>query len=135
MIVADASFTGAWFLPDESTRAAEDMLKDILAGKEELALPDLWSYEMVNLLLSALKRKRIHEDQIAVAIQILESIPCSFYDHQSLLARNRIAAFARRYDLSAYDACYLELADRLQCKLYSSDNALSKAAKDMGLPK
>ena len=133
MIVADASFAGSWLLPDKASETTVKILKKILAAKEELAVPDLWSYEMLNLLLTAQKRRRIHEEELAEGIRILQALPCIFYDHRTLLAKNRTVALARRFRLSAYDACYLELADRLQCNLLSLDNALSKAAKVLGL--
>jgi predicted nucleic acid-binding protein len=133
MIVADASFTGSWFLPGESSTAGDRILKTVLTNQEKLAVPDLWIYEMLNLLLSAFKRKRIGEEQLLQAIDLLHSVPCISYDHRTLLAGNRILAFARRFGLSAYDASYLELADRLQCKLYSHDRKLADAASSLGL--
>ncbi|MFP6665619.1 MAG: hypothetical protein VCC00_15610 [Deltaproteobacteria bacterium] len=36
-----------------------------------------------------------------------------------------------RYSLSAYDASYLELADRLACRLVSFDTRLAAAAADL----
>lgn len=40
-----------------------------------------------------------------------------------------VYALARRYDLSAYDACYLWLAGRLKCPLATSDQRLGDAAR------
>lgn len=42
-------------------------------------------------------------------------------------------ALTVRFDLSAYDAAYLELADRLQCPLHTNDQSLRTAAKAIGL--
>ena len=40
-----------------------------------------------------------------------------------------VHALARRYDLSAYDACYLWLAGRLKCPLATFDQRLGDAAR------
>jgi predicted nucleic acid-binding protein len=40
---------------------------------------------------------------------------------------------ALQFDLSFYDASYLELADRLKVPLHSADSRLMAAAKQLGL--
>ena len=40
---------------------------------------------------------------------------------------------SRRFGVSAYDASYLELADRLQCPLLTNDQTLRKAANHLSL--
>lgn len=132
-IVVDASFAGAWILPDEHSGEAQRVLDLILKGREELAVPDLWTYEMLNLLLVGSRRGRIDTVQIEEALQLLDQIPCLFYDPHSELSRIRVARLASRFELSAYDAAYLELADRLQCPLYSFDKRLEQSAQALGL--
>jgi predicted nucleic acid-binding protein len=131
--VVDASFAGAWILPDETSTQADVVLREVLSGAEKLAVPDLWSYEMANLLLSALRRGRIQERQVFEALRLVDCVPCTFHDAHSRLIRERIGRLAVRFHLSAYDAAYLELADRLQCKLYTNDGPLSQAASALGL--
>lgn len=132
-VVVDASFAGAWILPDEHSAEAEGLLKQVLEGNAEVAVPDLWSYEIVNLLIMAARRGRIPEEQIPTALRLLEKIPCVFYDHHSTLVRERAFRLATRFSLSAYDAAYLELADRLQSPLRSGDRRLAEAAGALGL--
>ena len=45
-----------------------------------------------------------------------------------------IVALARTHALSAYDACYLELAIRLSLPLATLDRSLRNAAKEAGIP-
>ncbi|MFQ5740303.1 MAG: type II toxin-antitoxin system VapC family toxin [Acidobacteriota bacterium] len=132
-LVVDASFAGAWILPDEHSAEADRVLEAALDRDLELALPDLWIYEMENLLLAAHRRNRITKAQVFEAHQLLEALPCRFYSHQGALACDRTAALALRFDLSGYDAAYLELADRLQCQLMTLDNRLLEAARSLGL--
>jgi predicted nucleic acid-binding protein len=48
-------------------------------------------------------------------------------------ARKRILHLAFQFDLSSYDAAYLELADRHKIPLYTADARLQTAAKQLGL--
>lgn len=132
-VVVDASLAGAWILRDEHSEQAEQLLTMIVEGREDLAVPHLWSCEMLNLLISACRRGRLRKSQLQDALSLLQAIPCVFYDHQSTLTRVRTAKLSLRFSLSACDAAYLELADRLQCALKSFDRALLKAAASMGL--
>jgi predicted nucleic acid-binding protein len=132
-VVVDASLAGAWLLPDENSEQAEDVLEAVIRGEEEMIVPDLWIYEMAYLLLSAHRRARITESQVLQAQDLLESIPRTTYDHHALLTQNRLVRLSVRFGLSAYDAAYLELADRVQCPLRTGDRSLHAAAKSLGL--
>lgn len=132
-IVADASICGAWVLPDEGSPRAEKMLRSILVGDFELWVPALWTYEMTNLLLSAHRRKRIANDAVFEALTLLAKVPIKHTDVPEPQPQERTARFALRFGLSAYDAAYLELSDRLQASLHTSDSTLRKAAKTLGL--
>ncbi|RPJ57749.1 MAG: PIN domain-containing protein [Acidobacteria bacterium] len=133
-IVVDASVAGSWILPDESSTKTERLLEDALRGQVELSVPELWIYEMLNLLLSASWRRRIQERRIEEAFSLVQRIPVSAFDHSATLSRSRILKLARRFSLSAYDASYLELADRLQAPLATLDSTLRAAAESLGLP-
>jgi predicted nucleic acid-binding protein len=45
-----------------------------------------------------------------------------------------VLTLSRTYDLTIYDACYLELAVRLNLPLATMDNKLKEALKATGLP-
>jgi predicted nucleic acid-binding protein len=130
----DASLSGAWLLPDESSAAADRLLESALRGRNHLAAPALWTYEILNLLLSAARRGRIAEGRVEEALSLVQRVPISCYDHDSPLSRVRILRFAQRFALSAYDASYLELADRLQAPLATLDTRLAETARALGLP-
>ena len=132
-LVVDASFTGAWLLPDENSAAADEVLGLALQGKAQLCAPDLWTYELFNLLIMAERRGRIDPPQIPGALHLIQQVPITLYDHSTLLSRSRTATFASRFSLSAYEASYIELADRLQVPLRTLDQPLSQAAESLGL--
>lgn len=132
-VVIDASFAASWFIPDESNDSATAVLQEIVHGSIAMAVPSIWTYEMCNVLQSALRRQRITDADAAEAMDLLHRIPGQTFDHHERLFRSRLMILARRFDLSAYDAAYLELADRLQCPLHTNDAVLRNAAKTLGL--
>lgn len=129
--VADASFCGAWILEDEFSGKAEQLLSLIIQGKLELVVPSLWHYEMNNLLRSAHRRRRLSEEDAREALVTLNQIPLTMEDLPEGPARKRILHLALQFDLSSYDAAYLELADRHKIPLHTADAKLNAAAKQL----
>ena len=132
-MVLDASFAAAWILPDEATAEAESCLRRMLDGELELVTTALWHYEMCNLLNTAVRRKRLDEASADRALELLQQLTMPVHDHQDPLWQRRMLSLARRFGLSAYDAAYLELADRLQCPLLTADHQIRKASHQLGL--
>lgn len=132
-IVADASLCGAWILADESSGEAERLLARITSGSVQLVVPALWHYEMLNLLRSAVRRKRLAAEDLDLAVETLERVPMTMEDLPGAPARRRILYLAAQFELSAYDAAYLELADRFKIALQTNDAKLKAAAKQLGL--
>jgi predicted nucleic acid-binding protein len=133
-VVADASFCGAWVLADESSGAAESLLARIISGSVQLVVPALWHYEMLNLLRSAVRRKRLAKEDLDLTVEALERVPMTLEDLPGAPARRRILHLAMQFDLSSYDAAYLELADRFKIALQTNDAKLAAAAKQLRLP-
>jgi predicted nucleic acid-binding protein len=131
--VVDACYAAAWVLPDEMSDKAERVLKQAMEGDLSLVAPDLWHYEMCNLLVTACRRGRMDEEQLQEGAALLSEIPIDLYDHHEPLSRRRILIFAAKYGLSAYDAAYVELADRLQSSLLTADRKIGAAAAQIGL--
>ena len=108
-------------LADESSGKAEQLLSLIVQGKTELVVPSLWHYEMNNLLCSALKRRRLSEVDAREALETLNQVPLTIeYLHEGPVGK-RILHLALQFDLSSYDAAYLELADRHKIPLHTAD--------------
>lgn len=128
LCVVDAARAASWLLPDESSREGEKILAAYEAGQLQFHMPRLWNYELMNVLLMARRRKRLDDDGFAEARDIFGAIQCEFHEQADAVCRRRIFQFAERHQLTAYDAAYLELADRLQIPLYTLDEKLKKAA-------
>jgi predicted nucleic acid-binding protein len=128
-IVIDASVTMAWCFEDEASTATDDVLDRL--RHDSAVVPALWQLEVVNVLLAAERRKRITEAQAVRLLDLLGRLPVEVdstrYDTQSVLDAGR------RHNLSAYDAAYLVLAERLAAPLATLDGRLSSACRTAGV--
>lgn len=132
-LVIDASVTVAWCFEAEKTPYTEEILEKISRGAEAI-VPPLWSFEIVNALLQAERRKRITAAQATVFLKQLESVNLAVDSAPLSRVFEWIFLEARQQNLTAYDTAYLELALRLGLPLATLDANLKRAAKDLGLP-
>ncbi|MBV8113669.1 MAG: type II toxin-antitoxin system VapC family toxin [Silvibacterium sp.] len=131
-LVVDASLALAWALPDESSAYADKVLAVVEA--EGLRVPELWACEVANGLAVAYLRKRItsaDEDDFLTALSSLR-IDVAHPVHAAAAVRDGTAA-AMRYRLTAYDAAYVDLAERERLMLATLDTAMRKAAEQAGV--
>ena len=103
-----------------------------MLADEEAVVPALWQLEVANVLLVAERRGRITEAQATRFLDLLGSLPIRIEqfggDPMAILAA------ARRHGLSAYDAAYLILAERLALPLATVDEQLRAACRSAGVP-
>lgn len=128
--VIDASITMAWCFEDEATTATDTVL-DRLADEEAFA-PALWVLEVANVLLVAERRRRMTEAQASRFVEVLAQLPVRV--DATAPEPTALLAAARRHRLSAYDAAYLTLAERLGLPLATLDTGLAEAAQSAGVP-
>ena len=130
-IVIDASIALAWCFPDENSDYADGVLV-ALEGKTIL-VPAVWSLELCNAVLVGERKKRLHKPEILRFTTLLEGLSVQ-EDVQSVGDHvNNVLPLAQQYNLSAYDAAYLELAIRHSAPLATLDSKLGKAAKQAGV--
>ena len=96
-------------------------------------VPTVWWLEIANGLLVAERRKRISQADAAEAFAISLNLPVTTDTETGLRAGKESASLARQYDLTIYDAAYLELAIRQSAGLATVDRALARAAKAAGI--
>lgn len=128
MLVIDASITMAWCFEDEENDVAEEVLDALLT--DEATVPAVWSLEVVNVLLTAERRRRMTEAQSARFLELLSALPIAV-DHSVSIAE--IYTAGQRHKLSAYAASYLVLAERLGARLATLDTRLAAAASGAGV--
>jgi predicted nucleic acid-binding protein len=129
--VLDASLTLAWALPDEASEFSDAILKQLTAGKA--FAPDLWAHEIANGLLMAQRRRRITAAQRAQFIEELLKLPIELVRSPARVVLESQATIGERFELTAYDAAYLDLALRKGVPLATQDKALSAAAAKAGV--
>jgi len=101
-------------------------------AEEGAIVPSLWSLEIGNVLLIAERKKRITLEQRQKAIHILTELPIVVDTMTSNHAWLETMELAERYNLTLYDASYLELSLRRSLPLVTFDNSLKKAAELSG---
>ena len=130
--VPDASATLPWRFEDEATEWTEALLER-LQGGEEVRVPAHWPLEVANALLTACRRGRVTAIQVSEFIEDLGALPILLEPPGSPAQWPAILALAERHRLTAYDAAYLELAQRAGLPLATLDEDLQRAARAEGV--
>jgi len=107
--VVDASVALCWYFPRQKTAYTEAVF-DRLAGGDEALVPALWPFEMVNSLVVAARHKAITAAQLDTFIADLKDLPVAVDFGGVGRSYSSIARLCRQYQLSSYDAAYLDLA-------------------------
>ena len=128
--VLDNSVAMRWLLASPQ-QALQDYAHAVLQSMTETGavVPNLWHLEAVNVLVVAERKADVEVSEVERFIAQLEELPISVDLQTSQRSFNRILSLTRAYNLSSYDAAYLELAIRENLPLASLDKALIKAAK------
>jgi predicted nucleic acid-binding protein len=129
--VLDCSVALAWVMPDEDNERADTYLKRLLVDRA--VVPELWSLEVANVLLISGRRGRIKDDEIKNAINNLRILPIDVDHKTHEYAFAEILQCASAYDLTIYDATYLELTKRRALPLATLDKGLSKVCLAAGI--
>jgi predicted nucleic acid-binding protein len=127
-IVVDASVAASWLFDDEDDPRSAMALRALEDGPG--LVPQLWHYEMRNILLVAVRRGRISEGGMVDRVAALDDLPLATDNEPNL---GRALALASLHNLSFYDALYLELACRREAALATLDARLNEAARLEGV--
>lgn len=122
LIVVDASIALKWQFEDEEfSPQAKAIRNDFLGrGVSKLVAPSIFSYELINGTITALKRGRISQENASTSLLNLLLVPVDL--HPPPL--DRTFALALEHQLSAYDSSYVALAERLGAELWTADRLL-----------
>lgn len=92
---------------------------------QSLAAPDLLRVEAVSVIRRQLASGALTSAQASNAIEDLLNLPLTVYATAPLLRR----AWELRDNASAYDACYVTLAEALGCALLTADQRLANSPR------
>jgi predicted nucleic acid-binding protein len=130
-LVLDSSATLAWYFEDERTDAVTAVLRQV--GEIGAVVPALWRLEVANGLQMAVRKRRIDAAYRDGSLRELRALEIVVDPETDTHAWADTLTFAHRFDLTLYDAAYLELARRLRLPLASLDAKLRSAASAMGI--
>ena len=132
--VLDNSVTMRWFFGDGKPEELEYAGKVLDALKQDSALvPVSWGLEVANVIARAESKGLVTEARSGAFLEMLEGVDIEVDAATFVHALSDTLQLARRYNLSAYDASYLELALRQGIMLATLDEDLKKAALKAGL--
>ncbi len=125
--VLDASVALAWFLDNPVSPYATQVKQRLLDGARAI-VPALWHLEMANGFVVA---ERQHILTAAEAIRCLidvEQLTAQIETNSDLVLTRQALSTARSFQLSAYDAVYLDVARNQGLPLATLDRGLHAAA-------
>jgi predicted nucleic acid-binding protein len=128
MIVLDSSVALKWIFADEDgAEHAVRVRDDHISGKNEIAVPALFFYEIANVLATKVKLTA------AEALEAFELISAFEFDVHELDNTGYMEAMtlAMNYKISVYDASYHVLANRLGCRFLTADRKFWEKMKGM----
>jgi predicted nucleic acid-binding protein len=129
--VVDNSVVMSWCFEDEASPYADAALD---ALRRSCALvPAVWGYEAANVLVVAVRRKRLKREDARRFAATLRRLPIEAAPQPDKAAVAALLDLADETGLSAYDAAYLDLARREHLPLATTDAALRKAAVAAGV--
>ena len=119
MIVADSNLIASCVLKSEATITALALLE----RDSDWRVPRLWRYEMLNILATMIKAKRLsRSDAESTYRQLLDTLRAKEKDPDP----SSVLSLVEQYGISGYDAHFVALARDLGVKLYTQDKELLK---------
>jgi predicted nucleic acid-binding protein len=128
-VVIDANVAIAYAFDDERDARVTSLIRRV--ADEGAVVPALWQAEVCNGLLIGRRRKRTGSDDLERFLDVLSALPIRGDDDPPTIPP--LMRIAEETGLTAYDAMYLELAERLRCELITFDREMASAARKRGI--
>ena len=130
VIVLDCSMAAAMVLPDEAASLAHALHANF--DRFEVVVPALWVYEFSNTLAMTVRRNRVSAQKVLAIMSEVDTWEMQI--DRSAVGTGQLFGIAQAQLITAYDAAYLELAQRLGGTLATLDKALTRAAQALYIP-
>jgi predicted nucleic acid-binding protein len=128
--VLDNSVVTGWYLPSQATDYSNAIATRL--EEDKALVPPLWQLELANVLKTACTKGRLTQAQARQILDNLSQLPIEV-DTDAPPGPRALFELAMRYNLSSYDAAYLELAIRYGLPLATQDAQLRLAAEAAGV--
>lgn len=96
-------------------------------------VPGIWLLEVMNVLTVAERKNRLTSIQSDNFLGLLKALPIEVDAGLDNGFNKQIISLSRKYNMSTYDASYLDLAQRHQAPLASFDKELCSIAQQEGI--
>jgi predicted nucleic acid-binding protein len=131
--VLDNTVTMAWCFTEEATEFTRTLLSRLSNLTDSAVVPALWLYEVGNVVELAVRKGRIPGEKALAFLEGLADLPIEVENPSRTQVFVTVRMLAGQYQLTGYDAAYLELANRHKLPIASLDKALLRAALAAGL--
>lgn len=130
-LVLDPSLALSWYFEDERSPAADALLDQV--ADQGAVVPALWRLEIANAFQIAIRRQRIDTVFRDNALAALAAMAITVDSDTDTHAWTTTLRLSDQFRLTAYDAAYLELAQRRKLPLASLDQDLRHAGRTLGV--
>ena len=130
--VLDCSVTMSWCFQDEARPETDALLERL--RDDGAIVPQLWFWEVANVLNMAVRRKRIDASGASAQLGVLATLPITPDPDGVAQAWRETSRLVQAEGLTVYDASYLELARRIGADLATTDSDLRATAVRLGVP-
>jgi predicted nucleic acid-binding protein len=132
-LILDASATLAWLIrrvdPIED-QLADEVLRFVRTGNA--VVPALWYPEVANGIIVAERRGGVSQSTSVSFLGMVDTLPIIEDATRPLAVQATVMTLARTYQLTSYDATYLELVLRKGGELATFDGHLANAVRIAG---
>jgi predicted nucleic acid-binding protein len=122
--VVDASVVIKLFITEPLSERAETLFTGLAAGSQVFLVPDLLYVECTNILWKNVRRAGLAKVDAHEILRRLRALALHVTPTAELC--ESALALALERDISAYDACYVELARRRSVPLVTADERLAR---------
>lgn len=129
--VLDASIALSWYFKDERSELALAAFE--ASNSLRLLVPPHWYIEVANGMLVGERKSRMQPSDVGPFVSRLSDLMIDVDDTARTATMTRLLPLARHYQLTIYDALYLELAGRRSVPLATLDKKLAAAAQEAGV--
>ncbi|MEK6693620.1 MAG: type II toxin-antitoxin system VapC family toxin [Nitrospirota bacterium] len=126
MIVLDSSVVLKWVFDEEDAyERAIKYRRMHISGEEVVVVPSLFFYEIANVLATKTKLSNPEAADFFLTFWNFDLELFNFGLDEFLSG----ITLSRRYEITLYDAAYIELAKRLRCSFVTADRRLYEKVK------
>lgn len=122
MVIVDTSVALKWFLPEEGSEAARDLVQ-----RESVGSPDLLFYEFSNVLSC---QRGLSLEEVQRLLDLLYQLDLQVF----LLPQKgfrRAVEISRKFGLSVYDASFVALAESMEIDFITADRKLARRVRPL----